>query len=143
MKTYQKTLLVLAISTVALAGAAGLVSARGGYHGGGYHGDGAKYHGEGGSHRMGKYEWMEELTPEQRSSIRQAHDAVAPLRMEYRAKKSELTAKIRGGADDKSIQAVYKELEVLHSKLMESEITLQKQMKAANVPLRGFRCGSR
>lgn len=127
MKTCSKTLLALIISSVTLVGAAGLASARGGYCF------------EDGFHGMRGYGAMQNISPEARQGLAQAHETLAPLFLEYRAKQAELTAKIYSGADDKLIQELTKEVERLHVKLTEGKVALQKQMVKAGVPLRGCR----
>ena len=133
MKRYSKSLMVLVIASLAIVGAAGAASARGGC--GGYGG------GHGGGYGGGYGEAMRNLSPEVRDSLRKAHDAIVPLAVQYRAKHAELSAKIYSGADDKTIQDLTKEVERMHSQLLEARLGLQKQMAKAGLPMRGMMGG--
>ena len=127
MKNYSKSLMALVIGSMVLVGAAGVASARGGCGGG-----------EGGRGGHGMYgDAMKDLSPEVRDSIRKAHDALTPLAVQYKAKRAELSAKIYSGADDKTIQDLSKEVERLHSQLLEGRVGLQKQMAKAGLPMGG------
>ena len=128
MKKCNAILMGLVIGSMTLLGAAGIASARGGCGGYGGHG-GYGYHA------------MQDLSPEVRESLRKAHEAMAPVFMQYQAKRAELTAKIYSGADDKTIQDLSKEVERLHTQILEGRVNIQKQLSKAGVPLRGFRGG--
>lgn len=123
MKKHHKLLLVLAVSFLTLVGMPALSSAQRG-NSGGCHDD-----------------VMQKLSPEVRESIRKAHEALAPVFVQYWAKQAELSAKIYSGADDKTIQDLAKAVENLHSQLLEGRIGLQKQMAKAGLPMREFHGG--
>jgi Spy/CpxP family protein refolding chaperone len=126
MNTLQKSLLVLFIGGVALAGTAGNADARWGGHGYQYGGCGP-----GGGWR--------EISPEMRRMMEKAYDDIAPLQLELRAKQDELTARIYGGADDKSIRELADAVSRLQSRLGEARVDMQKQFAKAGVPLRSGR----
>ena len=78
------------------------------------------------------------LAPEARDSIRKAGEALMPVLALYRAKMAELHATIYTGADDKVIQNLAKEVERLHSQMLEGRIALQKLRAGFGLPMRGF-----
>ena len=124
MRKHNKLLFILAVASLTLLGSAALSSARGDGPGG-----------------CSGYEAMKDLSPEVRDSIRKAHEALTPVFVQYWAKQAELSAKIYSGADDKTIQDIAKEVERLHSQLLEGRIGLQKQMAKAGLPMRAFHGG--
>lgn len=124
MKKLSKPLSLFLLGAMFLVGGAGLASARGGGHFGGYHGQ----------------RYTDNLTPETREALDKAHAALAPIHMELRAKQSELTAKIYSGADDKTIQQLSQEIGALQVKLTEGRIAVQKQLVKAGVPLHSGGC---
>lgn len=127
MKKLTYLFLALAVGALALsAGAASSLAGPGGHD----------------KHQnMPGCEAMRDISPEARESIRKAHDALTPLVVQYGAKRAELAAKIYSGADDKTIQDLAKEIEGLHSQVLEGRIGLLKQMAKAGLPMRGFHHG--
>lgn len=127
MKRLKYLLLALAVGALALSlGAASSLAQKGAHEG---HGG------------MPGHEAMRDISPEARESIRKAHDALTPLMVQYGAKRAELAAKIYSGADDKTIQDLAKEIESLHSQVLEGRIGLLKQMAKAGLPMGGFHGG--
>lgn len=124
MKKYNKPLLALLIGTMTVIGAAGVAGARWGGHGGGcgygYNGGNAP---------------SKQITPEMQQMMEKAYNTIAPMQMELRAKQTELTAKIYGGADDATIQALTKEVDRLQSRVTEARVTMQKEFAKAGMPL--------
>jgi Spy/CpxP family protein refolding chaperone len=84
---------------------------------------------------------MRNLPPEARDSLRKAGEALMPVLVQYQAKMAELHAKIYSGADDKTLQELAKEVERLHSQLLEGRIALQKQRARLGLPMRGVHRG--
>ena len=127
MKRLKYLLLALAVGALALSlGAASSLAQKGAHEG---HGG------------MPGHEAMRDISPEARESIRKAHDALTPLMVQYGAKRAELAAKIYSGADDKTIQDLAKEIESLHSQVLEGRIGLLKQMAKAGLPMGGMMGG--
>ena len=127
MKRLNYLFLALAVGALALSLGAASSLAKNGTH-----------EGHGG---MAGHEAMRDVSPEARESIRKAHDALTPLMVQYGAKRAELAAKIYSGADDKTIQDLAKEIESLHSQVLEGRIGLLKQMAKAGLPMGGFHGG--
>lgn len=119
MKKYNKSLLALLLGAMTVVGGAGVASARMGMHGGPHHGAYA----------------ASQVTPEMRQMMEKAYDAIAPLQLELRAKQQELTAKIYGGADDKTIQELSGQVTSLQTRLTESRIRMQRDFAKAGVPM--------
>lgn len=122
MKRYNKPLLALLIGAMSIAGAAGVAHARPGGHGG-YFGGGGPCYG------------MQQVTPEMHQMMEKAYNEISPLLMELRAKQSELTAKIYGGADEKTIKALTDEVAGLQARVTEARVGMQRQFAKAGVPL--------
>lgn len=111
------------ISAMAVTGAAGVAEARWGGHGG-----------HGGPHHRGGYA-AQELSPETQQMMEKAYNDMAPMIMELRAKQAELTAKIYGGADDKTVQALTTEVNALQARVNEARVRTQREFSRAGVPL--------
>jgi hypothetical protein len=75
------------------------------------------------------------LTPEAQKEIVAAYDTMIPLIMELRAKQDEFTAKLYSGADNKTIEALGKEIARLQARVTESQLALQQQLARSGVPL--------
>lgn len=72
--------------------------------------------------------------------MEKAYNEIAPLQMELRAKQDELTAKIYGGADEKTVQDVSKQVIALQTRLTEARVKMQQQFAKAGLPLRQSGC---
>lgn len=114
MNKYSKSFLALTLSLATLIGAAGMADARWGGPGCGP---------------------MSAPTPEARQMMENAFNAMAPLIMELRAKQDELTAKIYGGADAKTIEALSKEVISLQTRVTEGRVAMQQQFAKAGIPM--------
>lgn len=119
MKKYNKPLLALLIGAMTVMGAASFAQARQDYPGRGFH------HG-------GRYM---DMTPETRQMMEKAYNDIAPLQLELRAKQQELTAKIYGGADDKTVQQISAEVSALQKRLTEARVKMQQDFAKAGVPM--------
>ena len=121
MSTFNKSFLILALGLITVVGAAGAANARWGGPGGcwGY-GRGAG----------------QEISEEAQKLLHSAHDKLAPLFLELRAKHDEFTAKAHGGADSKVLDALSKEIHRLQTQVTEGRLALQQQLAAAGVSLR-------
>lgn len=128
MKNYNKPILALLIGAMTVMSAAGFAEARMGMHGGGH---AMPYYGG----AMG-----EGITPEMRQMMEKAYNQMAPLQLELRAKQQELTAKIYGGADDKSVQQVADEVTTLQKRLTEARVKMQQDFAKAGIPMHGGGC---
>lgn len=129
---YKTPFLALLLGLATVVGSAGLAEARPGGHGGygGYHGGG--YHNGYGS----------QVTPEAQKMMENAYNAAAPKIMELRAKQAELTAKIYGGADQKTIDALTQEVGRLQAEVMAERVKTQQQFAKAGIPIQhGGACG--
>lgn len=120
MTRINKSLLAMLIGAMTITGAAGLAQARG-YGYGPHHGGYA----------------MQDISPETRQMMEKAYNDIAPLQMELRAKRAELTAKIYGGADDKTIQDLTAQVNALQNRVTQARVKMQQDFAKAGVPLRG------
>lgn len=124
MKRYNKPLLALLVGALSMAGAAGLAQARpGGHYGAG-----------------GPCYQAAQVTPEMQQMMEKAYNDIAPLIMELRAKQDELTARIYGGADDKTIKDLTDSVVRLQGRVTEARAALQKQFVKSGVPLHAAGC---
>lgn len=142
MKKYNKALIALLVAAMGIAGVAGVASARGwhGSHGGGCNGQGGygPGYGHGGGHGYGYGPGgTMNLSPEVRGMMEKSYTETAPLFMELRAKQTELTAKIYGGADDKTVQDLSRQVNDLQTRLNDARVRTQQQLAKAGVPLNG------
>lgn len=120
MKQYNKPLLALLIGAMTIVGAAGIAEARMGGHGG------KPFH-HGGAYA--------ELTPEMHQMMEKAYNDIAPLQLELRAKQQELTAKIYGGADDKTVQQLSAEISALQKRVTDARVKMQQDFAKAGIPM--------
>lgn len=127
MKKYNKSLMALAIGLVAVMGTAGVASARWGGHGGWGHGGG---HGCGYGYGM-----AQPPSPEAQKMMEQAYTQVAPKMLELRAKQEELTAKIYGGGDEKTIGELTRQVERLYTEVTEAQVKMQQQFAKSGIPM--------
>ena len=123
MKQYNKPLLALLIGAMTVMGAASFAEARPDQPGKPFH------HGS----RYG------DLTPEMHQMMEKAYNDIAPLQLELRAKQQELTAKIYGGADDKTVQQLSAEVSTLQKRLTDARVKMQQDFAKAGVPM-GYGC---
>lgn len=120
MKQYNKPLLALLIGAMTVMGAASYADARPDHAGKPFH------HG-------GRYA---DLTPEMHQMMEKAYNDIAPLQLELRAKQQEMTAKIYGGADDKTVQQLSSEVSALQKRLTDARVKMQQDFAKAGVPMR-------
>lgn len=118
MNTIRKPVMILLVGLIVVTAGSSLAFARG-------------PHGQGPDH--GGMESM--MNPEAYALVEKDLMEAAPLRMELRAKKDELTAKIYQNADDMTIDKLAKEIASLQARLTQSHIKIQKQLAANGVPL--------
>ena len=125
MSKVNKSVLALALSLITIMSVAGVANARwGGPMGGGpcgyaYSQDAAQT-----------------LSPEAQKIMESAHDKMAPLVLELRAKQDEFTSKLYSGADSKTMDALSKDIARLQTQVTEARLALQQQLAQAGVPLR-------
>lgn len=134
MTRYNKSIIAALVGAIALLGAANIADARG--HGGYGHGG----YGHGG---YGHGYAMQDVSPEHQQMMAESYDKIAPLQLELRAKQQELTAKIYGGADEKSIKATSDEVNALQARVTAARMEMQKRFAAAGIPMhmgRGAGC---
>lgn len=130
MKTYRNAL-ALILTLAVLATFTGLASAQG--------------HGMRGQGMMGG--GMNTLTPEQQTAMQKLHAehtaATAELRKQIFAKESELNALLYADkTDNAKIDALTKDIGVLHAELYTDQVALRKQLaKEGITPMSGMGCG--
>lgn len=128
MNKYNKSFLAMVLGLVTVVGAAGVAGARWGgpHHGGCGYGYG--------------YGAVQPPSPEAQKLMESAYNSIAPLMMELRAKQDELTAKIYGGADEKTIDALSKEVSRLQAQVTDARVKMQQQFVKAGVPMHAGGC---
>lgn len=132
MTPFNKSIFAALVGAIALLGAASFADA------GPHHGSRGWRHG---GYGPGPCYAMQDVSPEQRQMVEDAYSAIAPLQLELRAKRQELTAKIYGGADDKTIQTVADQVKALEARLSEARLGMQKNFAKAGMPMHMGRGG--
>ena len=69
--------------------------------------------------------------------MEKTYNDIAPLLLELRAKEDELTAKIYGGTDEKTLRELTENVGRLQARVTEARVNMQRQFAKAGIPLRG------
>lgn len=85
--------------------------------------------------RCGGYMATEDPSPELQKMMEDAYNRMAPMLLEVRAKRDELTAKIYGGGDQASIDALTKQVNELQAKVNTEHVKIEQQMAKAGLPM--------